>query len=66
MPINWKQKLASRKFWTLIATLVTDVLVLFALPAEQIVQVCAVISSAGVAAAYIWGEAKVDAARITK
>lgn len=40
----------------------TNILVLFAVPAEMIVQVCAVISSAGVAVAYILGEAKVDAA----
>lgn len=60
--INWKQKLSSRKLWTLIITLVTNILVLFAVPAEMIVQVCAVISSAGVAVAYIMGEATVDAA----
>ena len=40
----------------------TNILVLFAVPAEMIVQVCAVISSAGVAVAYIMGEATVDAA----
>lgn len=46
----------------MIITLVTNILVLFAVPAEMIVQVCAVISSAGVAVAYILGEAQVDAA----
>ena len=64
--IDWKAKLSSRKLWTLILTLVTNILVLFAVPAEMIVQICAVISSAGVAIAYIIGESKVDAAAVQK
>ncbi|MDD3288426.1 MAG: hypothetical protein PHX43_05405 [Alphaproteobacteria bacterium] len=43
-----------------------NVLLLFAVQPEMIVQVCAVISSMGVAIAYIIGEAKVDAARVAK
>lgn len=61
-----EQKLGSRKFWTLIGTFVANVLLLFAVQPEIIVQVCAVISSMGVAIAYIIGEAKVDAARVAK
>lgn len=44
-------------------TLIGNILVLFAVQPEMIVQVCTVISSMGVAVAYILGEASVDAAR---
>ena len=63
--MDWKQKLGSRKFWTLIVTLIGNILVLFAVQPEMIVQVCTVISSMGVAVAYILGEASVDAARLS-
>ena len=62
-PINWKQKLTSRKFWALIAALVTSVLTGLA-SENQIAHVISVISGVGACVAYMFAEAKVDAARV--
>lgn len=62
MKIEWARKLSSRKFWALVAALVTAILVLFAVPSGSIEQVTAIIGAFGTIVAYIMGEAKVDAA----
>lgn len=62
--INWKQKLTSRKFWALVAALVTAILTGVATD-NQIAHVVSVISGIGACVAYMFAEAKVDAARIT-
>ena len=62
-PINWKQKLTSRKFWALIAALVTAVLTGMATE-SQIAHVVSIVSGIGACVAYMFAEAKVDAARI--
>lgn len=62
-PINWKQKLTSRKFWALIAALVTSVLTGLATE-SQIAHVVSIVSGIGACVAYMFAEAKVDAARI--
>ena len=61
--IDWMQKLSSRKFWALIAGLVTSVLVLLKAPEETITQVVAVIGAFASIAVYILAEASIDAAR---
>jgi len=60
--IDWKQKLSSRKFWALIAALVTSLLVLMRMPEETIAQVVAVIGAFASIAVYILAEASVDKA----
>ena len=62
-PINWKQKLTSRKFWALIAALVTAILSGLATE-NQIAHVISVISGIGACVAYMFAEAMVDAARL--
>lgn len=60
--IDWKQKLSSRKFWALIAALVTSLLVVMRMPEETITQVVAVIGAFASIAVYILAEASVDKA----
>ena len=61
--IDWKGKLSSRKFWALVAILVTSILVLFGVNSEVQVQITALITALGGVAIYIFGESKVDAAK---
>jgi len=61
--INWKQKLASRKFWALLAGLAIAVGALLAWQEATVVQVTALITAVGSIAAYILGEAYVDGKR---
>lgn len=65
MKINWKQKLASRKFWAAIITFITSVLVAFGVPDLTIEQIVAVITAASAMIAYIIGEGLVDAAKVS-
>lgn len=62
-PINWKQKLTSRKFWALVAALATAIMTGLASD-NQIAHVVSIISGIGACVAYMFAEAKVDAARI--
>lgn len=64
MKINWKQKLASRKFWAAVIGFITAILVVFKVDNLTIEQVVSVISAASILIAYIIGEGMVDAARI--
>lgn len=58
--IDWKRKLSSRKFWSLLAGLVIAVCHLFKIfPNES--DVLAVLSAIGICVAYIFGESWVDA-----
>lgn len=61
--INWKFKLASRKFWALLAGLAIAVLIAFGSDAGMIERVVAAITALGSIVAYVLGEAQVDAAR---
>lgn len=61
--IDWIAKIASRKFWVLIAALIVAVLTIFALPENTITQVSGIIMALGAVVTYIFSEAKVDAAR---
>lgn len=66
MKIDWKAKLSSRKFWAALAAFVGAVAVVIGLDESLIAQIIAIISAAGVLAAYILGESNIDAARIAK
>ena len=54
------RKISSRKFWALLAGLVTSGLVLYNVPDGQIAQIVATIGAFGTVIAYIFGEAMVD------
>jgi uncharacterized membrane protein len=61
--INWKQKLASRKFWAAVIGFVSAILLAFNVPDMTVQQVVSVITSGAVLIAYIVAEGKVDSAR---
>lgn len=61
--IDWTRKLASRKFWALVAALGTSVLVAVGAGEEAVVQVTGVIGAVGAVIAYIFAEAYVDGKR---
>lgn len=61
MKINWKRKLASRKFWALVAAVATSVIVLAGAGEEIAVKITGVITTVGAVAVYILAEAHVDA-----
>jgi hypothetical protein len=60
MGIDWKRKLASRKFWAALAGFVGAVAVFCGAGESVITEITAIISAAGVLVAYILGEAIVD------
>ena len=62
--INWKQKLSSRKLWAALVGVVVGVAMAFGMDESEWTEVAGIITSLGSVVAYIFGEAKVDAARI--
>ena len=60
MGIDWRRKLASRKFWAALAGLVGAVAVFCDAGESVITEITAIISAAGVLIAYILGESIVD------
>ena len=64
MKIEWKQKLSSRKFILAAIALVAAILAFVGLSESEIAQITAIISAAIDVAAYIIGEATIDAARV--
>lgn len=60
MKIDWKRKLASRKFWALLAGLTTSGLLLANVSSNEIAEVAAVIGAFGSVACYMLAEAYVD------
>ncbi|NGQ94992.1 hypothetical protein G3578_07310 [Brevibacillus sp. SYP-B805] len=64
--IDWKTKLASRKFWALLAGVATSSMVLFGTDAGTATKVVALIGSVGSCVGYMLAEAKVDAANKQK
>lgn len=66
MKIDWARKLSSRKFWALMAGLITSALVLAKVPENTIAQVTAVIGAFGSVVAYILAEAYVDGQAVGK
>ena len=61
MNIDWKRKLASRKFWLAVVGFVTPLLIAFGLSPETVSEVTALIMSGAALIAYIIGEGLVDA-----
>lgn len=64
MNINWKQKLSSRKLWAALVGVVVGVAMAFGMDEGEWTEVAGIITSLVSVVAYIFGEAKVDAARI--
>ena len=64
MKIEWKRKLSSRKFILAAIALVAAILAFVGLSESEIAQITAIISAAIDVAAYIIGEATIDAARV--
>lgn len=60
MNINWKKKLASRKFWALLAGLGTSVFVLVGLDSTTTTQIAGCVTALGSVAVYMLSEAYVD------
>lgn len=63
MKINWKQKLASRKFWALLAALAVSVATVAGAESGTIEHITGVIGALGSCAVYIFAEAWVDGYR---
>lgn len=62
MKIDWKKKLASRKFWVAMTGFVTAILVAFHVGQNDIAQIAAIIMAFGTLIIYIFSEGAVDAA----
>ena len=60
--MDWKSKLTSRKFWTCIINLVTQIMILFRASDSEVTQVAAIIMAGAGVIAYIIGEGMADAA----
>ena len=58
---DWRRKLASRKFWAMLGGQATAVLTAFNAGDSLVMQVAAVIASAGCFAVYMLAEARADA-----
>lgn len=65
MNINWKQKLSSRKLWAALVGVVVGVAMAFGLDENEYAQIAGIVTSAVSVVGYIFGEAMVDAAKIT-
>ncbi|MGM1023031.1 MAG: hypothetical protein ACQEXV_21585 [Bacillota bacterium] len=57
---DWKRKLSSRKFWALLAALLTSLLTAFGASNDTVIQVTGVIGAFSAVIAYILAEAYVD------
>ncbi len=60
---TWKQKLASRKFWSAVVGVAVALCAAFGADDMTTQQITAVITAAGVLVAYIFAESYVDANR---
>ena len=60
MNINWKKKLASRKFWVALAAFICAICVLFGVDELTVEKLTATITALGVLAAYIFTEGYID------
>ena len=61
MKIDWKRKLASRKFWALVAGVATSIIVLLGAGEDAAVKITGLITAVGSVMVYILAEAHVDA-----
>lgn len=60
------RKLSSRKFWALVASFVTSILIAFNLSENEIAQTVAIVSAFGSIVVYILAEASIDKAAVKK
>ena len=60
--IDWKRKLTSRKLWVAIVGLVTGLMLLWGVDADQTEKIGGIILTAGSIVAYILGEGLADTA----
>lgn len=61
--INWKEKLSSRKLWAAVVGVVVGLAAAFGITENDYAQIVGVVTSAVSVVGYIFGEAKVDAAK---
>ncbi|MNI87207.1 hypothetical protein D3C73_1443870 [compost metagenome] len=61
MKVNWKQKLASRKFWALAAGVVTSILAAGGAGDDTTLKVAGIIGAVGSCVVYMLAEAYTDA-----
>ena len=64
--IDWKGKLSSRKFWSLVIALVGSILVACNVPEGSIERITAIIGGFAAIIVYILAEAHVDAEAVDK
>ncbi len=62
--IDWKQKLSSRKLWAALVGVVVGLAAALGIEENDFAQIAGVVTSAASVLAYIFGETKVDAARL--
>jgi len=62
--MDWKRKLGSRKFWSLVAVFVTSLLVLFGADSGTTERVTSMIIAGGAVVVYIFSEGNIDAKAI--
>ena len=62
MKIDWKRKLASRKFWALLAALSVALVSAFGADSGTLEHIASIISAVGACAVYMLAEAHTDAA----
>jgi len=58
------RKLSSRKLWTAIAGIVVGITAAFGIEGNEYAQIAGIITSAISVASYLFGESKIDAARV--
>lgn len=63
MKIDWKAKLTSRKLWAALVGIVAGLAAAFGITESEYAQVAGLVTMAASVVSYIFGEAKVDAAR---
>lgn len=61
--IDWRQKLSSRRFWSMIAALVVCICAFWAMPEHDVARITALIGAFGDLAIYMLSEASVDKVR---
>ena len=66
MKIDWKRKLASRKFWAAVTGFVVPILIAFKMSETESTQIASIIMAGGSLIAYIVGEGICDANNKTK
>ncbi len=64
MKIDWKRKLASRKFWMALVGFISPILIAFNVPENDVTTITSIIMSGATLIAYILAEGFVDAQNV--